>query len=189
MKKMNLFFSLSTLFVCSGVFAQENVISENGNVGLGTGNTVPTARLTVAGSTRIDSTLIVNDSVIIATNARVGEDLKIGGNLYIPNIPKLEQYTNESILVKDADGLTHSFAVGQMADVIYSRNCDLAGINPFWNNGPGKLYTACPGVKIGIGVENPIFNLEVIGSTKTSGHLWANQSLSVGAELNQFSKF
>ncbi|MNJ88809.1 hypothetical protein D3C87_63660 [compost metagenome] len=187
MKKINLFLSLSAMAICSGVFAQENIIEENGNVGLGT--TTPTARLTVAGSTRIDSTLTVNDSVVMATSARVGEDLKVGGNLYLPNIPKVGLFTNETILVKDdASGLIRSLAFEKMADVIYSLSCDLAGVNPFWNNGPGKLYTACAGVKIGIGTANPEFNLDVIGSTKTSGHLWANQSLSVGADLNQFSK-
>lgn len=169
-------------------FSQENVLPANGNVGLGT--TTPSARLTVAGSTRIDSTLTVNDSVVMATSARVGEDLKVGGNLYIPNVPKLNQLTNETLLVKeDGTGLTKSMLFGQLADAIYALNCDAAGLNPFWNNGPGKLYTSCPGVKVGIGVENPTFNLEVIGSTKTSGHLWANQSLSIGADMNQFSKF
>ncbi|MNX85080.1 hypothetical protein D3C86_1169060 [compost metagenome] len=126
----------------------------------------------------------------MTASARVQEDLKVGGNLYLPNIPKVGLLTNETILVKDdASGLIRSFAFEQMADVIYSLSCDLAGVNPFWNNGPGKLYTACPGVKVGIGTATPEFNLDVIGSTKTSGHLWANQSLSIGADLNQFSKF
>ncbi|MNJ86643.1 hypothetical protein D3C87_41470 [compost metagenome] len=188
MKKMNLFLCLSAIFVSDVVFTQENVISENGNIGLGTGNILPTARLTVAGSTRIDSTLTVNDSVVMVSSARVGQDLKVDGNLYLPNIPKVGHFNNESILVKDENGLTHSFAVGQMADVIYSLSCDLAGVNPFWNNGPGKLYTECTGVRIGVGTSEPEFTIDIRGDGKTSGHLWANQSFSVGANMNSFSK-
>ncbi len=186
MKKINLFLSLSAMVICSGAFAQENIIEENGNVGLGT--TTPTARLTVAGSTRIDSTLTVNDSVVMATSARVGEDLKVEGNLYIPNIPSLEHYTNESFLVKDINGLVQGITTQGMASTIYSLSCDLAGVNPFWNNGPNKLYTECAGVRVGIGTNSPEFTFDCRGDAKTSGHLWANQSLSIGANMNTFSK-
>ncbi|WP_294674360.1 hypothetical protein [uncultured Fluviicola sp.] len=186
MKKINLFLSLSAMVICSGAFAQENIIEENGNVGLGT--TAPTARLTVAGSTRIDSTLTVNDSVVMATSARVGEDLKVEGNLYIPNIPSLEHYTNESFLVKDINGLVQGITTQGMASTIYSLSCDLAGVNPFWNNGPNKLYTECAGVRVGIGTNSPEFTFDCRGDAKTAGHLWANQSLSIGANMNAFSK-
>lgn len=186
MKKINLFLSLSAMVICSGAFAQENIIEENGNVGLGT--TAPTARLTVAGSTRIDSTLTVNDSVVMATSARVGEDLKVEGNLYIPNIPSLEHYTNESFLVKDINGLVQGITTQGMASTIYSLSCDLAGANPFWNNGPNKLYTECAGVRVGIGTNSPEFTFDCRGDAKTAGHLWANQSLSIGANMNTFSK-
>lgn len=186
MKKINLFLSLSAMVFCSGAFAQENIIEENGNVGLGT--TTPTARLTVAGSTRIDSTLTVNDSVVMQSSARVGEDLKVDGNLYIPNIPTLQHFTNESILVKDINGLTQSISAQSMAGTIYSLSCELVGANPIWNNGPNKLYTECSGVRVGIGTNSPEFTLDCRGDAKTTGHLWANQSLSVGANMNTFSK-
>ncbi len=189
MKKITYLLSLTALLTANQSFSQENVIPENGNVGIGTGNTAPTARLQVAGSTRIDSTLTVNDSVVMATSARVGEDLKVDGNLYLPNIPALSNFTNESILVKGADGLTLALPIQEMAGTIYSLSCDLVGVNPFWNNGPGKIFTECPGVRVGIGTSAPEFSLDVRGNTKTSGHFWAHQSLSVGADLNAFSKF
>lgn len=189
MKKITYLLSLTALLTTTAAFTQENVIPENGNVGIGTGSATPTARLQVAGSTRIDSTLTVNDSVVMATSARVGEDLKVEGNLYLPNIPTLTHLTNESILVKDAAGLTQAFSVQAMAGTIYSLSCDLVGINPFWNNGPGKLYTECAGVRVGIGTSTPEFTFDCRGNAKTSGHLWAHQSLSVGADLNAFSKF
>lgn len=189
MKKITYLLSLSAILITSQSFAQENVISETGNVGIGTGSTAPTARLTVAGTTRIDSTLTVNDSVVMTSSARVGADLKVDGNLYLPNIPTLSHLTNQSILVKDGTGLTQAFSVQSMAGTIYSLNCDLAGVNPFWNNGPGKIYTECPGVRVGVGTANPEFTFDCRGNAKTSGHLWAHQSLSVGADLNPFSKF
>ncbi|TSJ44824.1 hypothetical protein [Fluviicola chungangensis] len=188
MKKITYLLSISALFISSQLFAQENTISENGNVGIGTGSTAPTARLTVAGTTRIDSTLTVNDSVVMASSARVGEDLKVEGNLYIPNIPTLTHLADESILVKDPFGLTQAISIQGMAGTIYSLSCDLAGVNPFWNNGPGKIYTECPGVRVGIGTANPEFTLDVRGDAKTTGHLWVNQSLSVGAQMGTFSK-
>jgi len=187
MKKVNLLLSLCSVFVFNGLLGQENVISENGNVGLGT--TTPTARLTVAGSARIDSSLVVNDSVTIAANARVEDDLRIGGNLYLPNVREVNQLSNETILVKGPNGITQALSFSKMTDFVYSRSCDLVGVNPTWNNGPDKLYTACTGVRVGIGTDNPAFNLDVMGDAKTLGHLWAHQSLSVGAGLNMFTKF
>lgn len=186
MKKINLLLSLFSVFVVSGIFAQENAISENGNVGIGT--TTPTARLTVAGSARIDSSLVVSDSVTMASSARVEEDLKVGGNLYLPNITSLEHLTDETILVKGANGLIQSLAFANMADYMYTLSCDLAGSNPIWNNGPNKLFTECSGVRVGIGTASPDFALDVRGDTKTAGNLWANQSLSIGADMNAFSK-
>lgn len=188
MKKIYLLLSLSTISISNFSFSQENNIPENGNVGIGTGSSTPTARLTVAGSTRIDSTLTVNDSVVMQSSARVGEDLKVEGNLYIPNIPALEHITDETILVKGANGLTTALNFSSMVDHLYSLSCDIVGVNPIWNNGPNKLYTECSGVRVGIGTNSPEFTLDVRGDAKTTGHLWANQSLSIGANINTFSK-
>lgn len=186
MKKITFLLSLSALFITNQLTAQENAISENGNVGIGT--TTPTARLTVAGSARIDSSLVVSDSVTMASSARVEDDLKVGGNLYIPNVPSLDHVVDETFLVKNADGMVKSFGVASMADFFYSLNCDLVGSNPIWNNGPNKLFTECAGVRVGIGTASPDFTLDVRGDAKTTGHLWANQSISIGADMNAFSK-
>ncbi|MNJ86516.1 hypothetical protein D3C87_40160 [compost metagenome] len=191
MKKITYLLSLSALLISNQLFSQENVISENGNVGLGTGSTAPTARLTVAGSTRIDSTLTVNDSVIMSSSARVGADLKVDGDLYLPNISQLDHLQNETILVSGENGITKKLAVGTLRDVFYSRNCDLVGgvvTSPTWANGPNKLFSECPQVLVGIGTSTPTRQLDVVGEAKVSANLWANGSISIGSDLNTFSK-
>ncbi len=183
--------SLTALLNTNQSFSQENVIPENGNVGIGTGTTAPTARLQVAGSTRIDSTLTVNDSVVMATSARVGEDLKVDGNLYLPNIPQIDGLHDETILVSGADGITKKLTATALKDIVYLRNCDLAGgvvSSPSWANGPNKLFSECPEVLVAIGHSTPTRNLDVKGDIKASAHIWANSSISIGADMNTFSR-
>lgn len=190
MKKLPIvLLGVAALLFHFNAFNQENVLPENGNVGLGT--TTPSARLTVAGSTRIDSTLTVNDSVIMASNARVGSDLKVEGDLYLPNLASLHTLNTETILLTTASGRTIKAEASVLRDAMYSRNCSAAGgviPSPTWANGPNKLFSECPEVLVGIGTINPSRNLDVIGSAKVSAHVWAQQSLSVGADMNTFSK-
>lgn len=191
MKKITYLLSLTALLTANQSFSQENVIPENGNVGIGTGTTAPTARLQVAGSTRIDSTLTVNDSVVMATSARVGEDLKVDGNLYLPNIPQIDGLHDETILVSGADGITKKLTAAALKDIVYLRNCDLVGgivSSPSWANGPNKLFSECPQVLVGIGTSTPTRQLDVVGEAKVSANLWANGSISIGSDLNTFSK-
>jgi hypothetical protein len=190
MKKITYLLSLSALFLSSQSFSQENVISENGNVGLGTTN--PTSRLTVAGSARIDSTLVVSDSVTMSSSASVGEDLKVNGNLYLPNIPIVSAIQNQYILLTNSEGLTEKSSITELNRILYSKNCSAVGgvvQSPTWANGPNKLFSECPEVRVGIGTINPAYSLDVIGSSKILGHLWTQASLSVGANDNPFSKF
>lgn len=189
MKKITYLLSLSALLLSNQSFSQENVISENGNVGLGTTN--PTSRLTVAGSARIDSTLVVSDSVTMSSSASVGEDLKVNGNLYLPNIPAVSTINNEYILLTNSEGLTEKSSITELNRILYSKNCSAVGgvvQSPTWANGPNKLFSECPEVRVGIGTSSPSRSLDVIGDIKAYSHIWANGSLSVGADLNTFSK-
>lgn len=190
MKKITYLLSLSALLLSNQSFSQENVISENGNVGLGTTN--PTSRLTVAGSARIDSTLVVSDSVTMSSSASVGEDLKVEGDLYLPNIATVEALSEEMILLSSAEGVTTKAGIGTLKDMMYARNCDILGgsiASPSWANGPNKLFSECPQVLVGIGTDSPTRNLDVVGVAKVSSHIWSNGSMSIGADMNTFSKF
>lgn len=192
MKKITYLLSFTALFITTSSIAQENTISEEGNIGLGTGTTVPHERLQVAGRVRIDSTLVVSDSVNMASSARVGADLKVEGNLFLPSIPQLQSFQDETILTSGAGGLTSKFPLVDLIDVIYSKNCSsIGGVvqSPTWANGPNKLFSECPEVRVGIGTVNPAYSLDVFGSSKILGHLWTQASFSVGANDNPFTKF
>jgi hypothetical protein len=127
----------------------------------------------------------------MASSARVGADLKVDGNLYLPNIPQLNGLTTETILVSGADGKTFKFPTSKLKDVVYARSCEILGgtiASPSWANGPNKLFSECPQVLVGVGTDSPTRNLDVVGSAKVSNHLWSNGSLSVGSDMNAFSK-
>ncbi len=189
MKKITYLLSLTALFISHQSFSQENVVPENGNVGLGT--TTPNARLQVAGSARIDSTLIVSDSVVMASSASVGEDLKVSGNLYLPNIPVLNSIHDETILLTNAEGLTEKASMDVLNNILYSKHCSAVGgvvQSPTWANGPNKIFSECPEVRVGIGTANPSRSLDVTGDIKSGAHVWANGSVSIGADMNTFSK-
>src|SRR5690606_35504828 len=75
---------LFTAAIFGSVFAQQNTIPSNGNVGLGTTN--PNAKLDVNGRVKIDSTLVVKDSVTIEKSMRVMEESSFEGDSKFTNV-------------------------------------------------------------------------------------------------------
>ena len=67
----------------STAYSQTNTLPPSGNVGIGT--TTPSSALQVNGTARIDSSLLVKDSVVINKTARVKSDLKVDGNTVLKN--------------------------------------------------------------------------------------------------------
>ncbi len=91
------------------VFSQSNTLPPNGNVGIGT--TSPTSRLQVNGNAMIDSTLTVNDSLIIQKSARIKDVLRVDsdvivkGDIRIKNDLKVNGKTTlkGDIVIKEGD--------------------------------------------------------------------------------------
>lgn len=53
---------------------------------------------------KIDSTLLVKDSILIQKDARILGDLKVEDRLYLPNIALANDLSNLEILLKDGNG-------------------------------------------------------------------------------------
>jgi hypothetical protein len=162
--------------------AQENVISENGNVGIGTTN--PTEKLQVNGTARIDSMLIVKDSMIVhkgtifQDNLTVEGDLKLTGNayfnspIYYPNSPVASNAQGLKLLGTDETGIVKSLTYAEMVKTPSLLTC-LAEPDgtylPYWKTGTSKVFVDCPNTHVGINTYNPTHNLHLIGNQLTEG--------------------
>lgn len=170
------FYALSTLLVTTThSFSQTNTLPASGNVGIGELN--PDQKLTVRGSARIDSTLMVKDSMIVDHGAHVGGDLTVDGQTILAGDLILKSLldstlTEDGVLLTDTEGKVKSG--GNLKSLVYSDVAlppckDDAGGHiipaaPVWLHGSGKLYTssACvPDIKVGIGQNNPSSKLHI----------------------------
>lgn len=195
-----LFATLCLLF--SNVNAQENTLSETGNIGIGTTN--PEAKLEVNGKVKIDSTLIVKDSVTIEKSMKVDgttrlKDVdilgylhvsgpaKFGNKLKFDSIPLSEEDNfNFDLLMLDSNGFVLKSGVTSLTDAIYhDKFCPIGHEfpNPTWANGVNKIFSRCPDVFVGIGTSTPRVSLDVLGTTYTN-RLAINTNLStLGTKL------
>lgn len=165
----------TTLFIGINILggvaiAQTNTLPQNGDVGIGTLN--PSAKLDVNGHVRIDSTLLIKDSILIQKDARIIEDLKVEGQVYFPNIEFANGLTNTDLLVKDQNGQVLKTPVLNLGELIYSIPCftDASGnvSHPVWGNGLNKIYNDCPPVYVGVGTDSPRVKLDVIGTVSVN---------------------
>lgn len=190
------------LVLSSMSFAQENALPTTGNVGMGTLN--PTHRLQVNGNVKVDSCIVVTDSMIMETNARIGEDLKIEGNLFIPNIQDIGA-NDKKYLTIDANGQVKSMTKSNIIADVYSSDCFLDDApaggtptyqTPIWqsassnvpNSPVGYLFTGtqCPAL-VGIGTDTPTQHLDVRGSGYFSQNLGLGIQPNPSAQLISFT--
>lgn len=171
------------------VSAQENTLPDNGNVGIGTTN--PTEKLQVNGSARIDSMLVVRDSMIVhkgtvmEDNLTVQGDLKLNGNgyfnqpIYYSNYPELNS-TAESprLLGTDASGMLKSLSFQELihGDFLPCMPDASGDYLPYWKSDANKLFVNCPDTRVGINTNSPSHHLHIVGDQLTEGS-------------GQFSKF
>lgn len=186
-------FGIFAITLTTITFAQENTLPSTGNVGVGT--LTPTTRFHVNGNVKVDSCFIVSDSVIMQSGARIGEDLKIEGNLFIPNIQDIG-VNDKKYMTIDANGQVKSISRSNIIADIYSSDCfeadAVAGSapvyeTPIWQSSSsniqgsqvGYLFTGtqCPAL-VGIGTDTPTNQLDV------RGKVYFSQNLGLGIQPN-----
>ncbi len=113
------------LFFSSAVKAQDNTLPTQGNVGIGTMN--PTSRLDVNGTMKVDSCLIVKDTLITLHDARIGETLKVEGDIVAPNLGQVADFDAAKLLFVDDQGFIlkgdSDEAIEHLSGIIYSKQC------------------------------------------------------------------
>lgn len=86
--------SIGCFFTLFTVSAQTNTLPPTGNVGIGT--TTPSSRLQVNGTAKIDSSLIVKDSVTIKKNLRVEENVNFLGQTKMNNTRVFNNFVSDN---------------------------------------------------------------------------------------------
>lgn len=214
MKKLNLTLSLLLIGAVNFTFAQQNSIPTNGNVGIGTTN--PNAKLDVNGRVKIDSTLVVKDSVTIEKSMRVMEEssfegdskftnvditgtLKVGGasefngTLSLPGTGTTTNTDGRTFLITRENGLVERLTIDAFNSLVLGnlyepRTCPTGTIqNPTWANGPNKIYSECPQVRVGIGTNAPTHGLHVTTNARLA-QAKVDVSMAVGDEPNTFAR-
>lgn len=172
-----LWIALVSVATFSFAFGQSNTLPNSGNVGIGT--TSPTTKLQVNGSARIDSSLVVRDSVVFNKTARVKTDLRVDGKAILKGdvviregdfrIKPLGDTTlvGDGVLLINANGkvknggdlksLIYNFPpLPQQLPCLTDANGNLVYSSPFWQAGQQKMFVlnnnCLPDVKVGIGV-------------------------------------
>lgn len=170
--------------------------------------------LVVNDSVRINKTLTVEQNVRFLgqtkmNQAKVSDEFtvnglsKLNGDIKFPNLPALNNYNELSLLVTNQNGVIKKASGEDLSNalksIIYAQPapppmvsiCDLVGYtdNPTWANGPQKLFVACPNVNVGIGTSTPTHHLTVTGPSKFGSTVLIDKALSVGTDINTFSKF
>jgi hypothetical protein len=124
----------------SDLTVEGNLIGKNNGSFLGT--------LTITGQTQLNAT-------------------KIGGNLIVNSLPTTSTLSGFELVLVKGDGSIQKSGLQQIGDMMYSKTCTSVGgvvASPQWNNGPNKIFIACPEVKVGVGTITPLFSLDVRGN-------------------------
>lgn len=210
--KKNITLILGTFIIVPFLsLAQNNTIPNAGNVGLGTIN--PTAKLDVNGNVKIDSTLLVKDSMIVERDLRVEGGIKMSLNSVAENnftingflnLPNADNVSENTFLAGGHNILLQELTTGTVKELDYANfqnfilnvaygqpplgiSCSSTSpeiLTPTWNNGVKKLFVPCPSVKVGIGTSTPLYSLHTNGDGFFALNLGVGDDPHTDVQLN-----
>jgi hypothetical protein len=142
-------------------------VSENGNIGIGT--QMPNAKLHVNGNVTLDGLVKLPNMSLVDTN---NFQNPLSGFTFISGLDRSLKRVSMGQFQKLLINLNYAPMPGGALS-----ECQLAGGSNLgrWLNGPNKLFTNCPDVNVGIGINNPRSKLDVIGITSST-------AISIGAD-------
>src|SRR5690606_10890185 len=188
-----LIFTIFLVWSYAQVAYSQNVLPNNGNVGIGTLN--PNAKLNVNGKVIVDSSLTVRDTATFESTLRIEEngivevdlevtgftllhgDLTVEGDVNLPNLPIGSPDNN--ILTIDGAGSLRNLHSDEFIGMLYGSNCltdENGNTTPIWHSTPGNpygyLYTGdnCP-AHVGIGINTPNYEFVVHGDAHVDGSI------------------
>lgn len=175
-------------FVTSTLSQLSNSMPASGPVGIGTMTPVMGKQLTVNGNSKLTGALDVDGDVIIYGQTRLNDVVRMPGIAEYAGL--LDAF---KVIVIDDDGnltkingLELLTGLTRLPEGIDPCVADGA-LDPKWRNGPYKLFSACPDVKVGVGTSNPTHQLTVpVGTTFLNNLLVGNQGSSTTAVINAF---
>jgi hypothetical protein len=137
------------------------------------------------GTSTPESKLDVNGSVILRESLR------------LVNLNETQSLEDKILFISSNGNVTRG-GVSLLKSMLYSEynesdgSCGDGGVyndnNPTWKNGLNKIFYKCPQIKVGIGLDNPTYNLHVNGSTYSTSYAGntakINQRITVGPTAN-----
>lgn len=156
------------LYINSMTTMSQNTIINNGNIGnVGIGTSSPMGKLDVNGLAYFQS------------------------DLMLPNISPTNTIDASTVLVLNASGKVEKTSIDNIVKSSYKPSptnpvsCSPAYLAaPTWFNGPMKIYSECPDVKVGIGTSVPSHSLTVNGNSLISSSLTVNTEVNVGNNVS-----
>jgi hypothetical protein len=194
MKKILIF---SIMFFTAFIsYAQSiNTIPDTGNVVLG-GDT-SSVKLKICGNVKIDSSLTVSEDVQAKSDLKVDGDAYFNGNLFFTNGVPLS-FNPDQLAVFGSNGQLRGASVNGILPYIYGEDCRtltdefgniLSYPAPAWKSVSGAnygiLYTGwqCK-ARVGIGTDNPVAELDVIGKAHIENNVGIGISPNPTVMLN-----